>query len=211
MSEFPEDLAVKTQPPAPWSRLFRYGLVAILATSLAATLAVGVPGRWKLLGLFPLFWGGLCGYGHRRWAEHLQVPVNLRSSLFVALLIFLGEIALVLGGWSLYRNETRRKLGRVPSLTSIAASKNISMSNPRGTGVSEALSSPPANPITLPDDVQDVFKDRQQELLSLSGYLSRRFSSRPNSPWPELFFLGEVLLGTALGVSLFRGWLEPGN
>ena len=102
-----------TDPPiTPVPRRLKWLLGIVVATALAAILAVQLPDRAKLLGLFPMIWGGLLGFGFAWWAGECRVRIARWGYAAAFLLLATGEATIVFQAWQLYQFELRQQFSR---------------------------------------------------------------------------------------------------
>jgi hypothetical protein len=183
-------------------------LVGLTALTLAAAHA---PGRIRLLGLFAVAFGAVCGWGLARGAAYFAVTVmpvdsslkrkqrndNSRPSLalqasimrlvIVGVLIAAAETGLTLESWRLYVVELRKLYDPEASTEAVGGGQPF-----------------------VPDSLlKQAREERQQVLVEKSrfaAYLQHRVKELGDwsAPWPAVFWLGELLLGTAAGVVVFR-------
>ncbi len=164
-----------------------------MGTVLFALLAARLPKEVKLLGLFPLMWGAVAGWGLSCWANECQV--RNRSWLFVAVFVLLaaGETGIVCQAWQVYRSDLRQQFARDPSSSFAKQAQELAVKEqqPHQIELSRLFQA----------DAERVQALRRQA-LGLSTFLNRRLSERGDlsQPLPEIFFACEILLGSACGL-----------
>ncbi|MDB5335773.1 MAG: Tryptophanyl-tRNA synthetase [Planctomycetaceae bacterium] len=181
--------------PAPRRLAWLVGV--IVGTALAAILAVQLPDRAKLLGLFPLIWGGLLGMGYAWWAGECRLKLSRWVYCVALLLLAIGEAGIVYQAWQFYQLDLRQQFSR----------------DPAAGLVKQAEQSPIAN--GKPEEIElrkqllaefERVRQRRREALGLSTFLQRRLRKLGDipQPWPELFYAGEILLGSLVGLAVMR-------
>jgi hypothetical protein len=175
---------------------------ALAAVALSAAIAVNLPDRVKLLGLFPLVWAGLLGVVLHWWADETRVSIHGWPTLLSGLLIAAGEVGIVLGGWSLYGAELQREFEKVPSFETVLTTQRKTDSQAK----MKVKSSEPDARERLEREYDAKIQERRAVLMQLTTYLSRRLQKLGDfaSPYPEIFWACEILLGTAVGVWCFQ-------
>lgn len=196
------DLVVDVNPTRPKPVAWCIGALAVIA--LSAAIAINLPERVKLLGLFPLIWAGFLGTALHWWADENFVSVRGWPTLLTGLLIAAGEVGIVLGGWMLYRAELQRQFDATPEMsfeTAVVAQRDAGSrtkmpAQPLKSDVSEQQE------LGLSAEIQE----RRAVLMQLPTFLFRRLQrvGELASPYPEIFWACEILLGTAVGVWCFQ-------
>lgn len=160
------------------------GLVGLTALVLAAA---HTPGRIRLLGLFAVAFGCVCGWGLARVATALKVNAGrLTAAIIAGVLIAAAETGLTLESWRLYVVELRQIYDPEASTEVV------------GKG----------QPFVPPSVLKKAREDRQrvlEEKSRFATYVQHRVKNLGEwpSPWPIVFWAAEVLLGTAAGVAAF--------
>jgi hypothetical protein len=169
----------------------------LVATALAAVLAVQLPDRAKLLGLFPLIWGGIMGWGYAWWGGECQVKRSLWISIAAFLLIAAGEAAIVYQAWQIYQTDLRQQFSKDPAAGLVKQAEQVPTENVKPE--EQALRK------QLLAEFERV-RQRRRETLGLSTFLQRRLRKLGDisSPWPEIFYAGEILLGGLAGLVVMR-------
>ncbi|MES2788406.1 MAG: hypothetical protein V4719_02210 [Planctomycetota bacterium] len=182
-------------PVAPRPLAWLAGVV--VGTALAAVLAVQLPDRAKLLGLFPLIWGGMVGLGYGWWAGECRLRVSRWIYLLAFLLLAAGEAGIVYQAWQRYQLELRQQFTRDPAagMAKQAEQAPVETDNPEQLELRKQLLA----------EFERV-RQRRREALGLSEFLQRRLRKLGNipQPWPELFYAGEILLGSLAGLAALR-------
>ena len=187
-----------TDPPiTPVPRRLKWLLGIVVATALAAILAVQLPDRAKLLGLFPMIWGGLLGFGFAWWAGECRVRIARWGYAAAFLLLATGEATIVFQAWQLYQFELRQQFGRDPAAGLVKQAEQAPVTS--------------AKPEELEHRKQllaefERVRQRRREALGLSAFLQRRLRRLGDipQPWPALFYAGEILFGSLTGVAVMR-------
>ncbi|MGH7128997.1 MAG: hypothetical protein ACREJB_00275 [Planctomycetaceae bacterium] len=157
-------------------RLLQWLLASSIVVTALAIAAAHVPGRFRLLGLFAVVFGLLCG----RALAYLSRMLNLKRSrlvlLIAGLLIAAAEVGMTLESYRQFVAENERQLD----------------AELRRQNVPAAL---------LPALRRDFLAER----TSLSAYLTHRVSELGDwpMPWPAVLWSVEALLGVAAGTWLF--------
>jgi hypothetical protein len=187
---------VPEQPAAAPTRRngwFSWLLLFLLATAAISLVAVYLPSRVKMLGLFAVGHGLLSGWLAARLAEifHLRVTKWAVTSAAVFLVIAAGQLGMAVESYRVFRTAEERALA----------------ANPKRAAALQMLQS-----LNLPDDgksektVADVrktigangtaFADYLQYRVSQIGIQSRRAAA--------VFWVVELVLGGAAGTWIFR-------
>ena len=195
------ELQLESPPPSPerrsTSRPLAWVAGAIVGVSLAVVLAVQLPDRTKLLGLFPLVWAGSVGWGLGWWAVECQLRITRVVILAAGLLIGCGEAGIVLQAWRAYQSELRQQFQRDPSA---GFAKQVEQTSSTGQSPEEIKLR-----MQLLAELERV-RSRRRQALQLTTFLQRRLRKLGDlsTPWPELFFAGEIVLGSLFGVAVLR-------
>jgi len=204
MSELP--IPESASNPAQRSRTLDWCLGAVVICGLGTMIGVFLPSRLKLLGLFPIFWGGLIGIGFRWLADELNVKRRNWSTLLVGFFVFATEVGMVLGGWMIYRSDLQRHFDKIPALQSpsLMPEPNLRMNqiNEPTAMTPEIESAEDGVRRNLEAEIDARIRDRRRVQLELSTYLYRRILRLGDfsSPWPEFFWGSEIVFGTFAGV-----------
>jgi hypothetical protein len=152
------------------------GLVGLTALVLAAAHA---PGRIRLLGLFAIVFGGVCGWGLARIAGALRVNAGRLVGLaIVGVLVAAAETGLTLESWRLHVAERRREYFEESVKTIPGPLRESAL-----------------------EELRPIF-EREARFPSYLQYRVKNLGDW-ESPWPVLFWTGELLLGTAAGIGAF--------
>lgn len=193
-----------TIPPRP--RPFVWCLGAIVGVALATAISVNLPDRIKLLGLFPLIWGGLIGIGLKWWADEMELPIRGWPTMLSGLLLAAGEIGMVLGGWLVYRVELRRQFDKQPAVSI----DELVLSKRGGQSALPAQSEAVAARRKMEQELDASIRERQTAQLQFSTFLYRRIHRLGDlsTPWPEVFWGCEIVFGTLAGVWCLRNGIS---
>lgn len=192
--------------PAIHARPLAWLLGSVVGIMLFAVVAAHLPDRTKLLGLFPLFWGAVAGAGLRWWANecHLESPrwlVGLSCVLLAA-----GEAGIVAEAWRVHRTELQRQFESDPSTGFLRQAQK------QGTMPLETAKSPEEAALhkQLQTEMERV-RELRRYALSLPAFLSRRLKRLGvlPQPWPEVFWAGEIVLGSLCGVWVLHQMGSP--
>lgn len=177
----PESDQPQTQPES--GSIFMFALAALIATAALALVAAHAPARIRLLGLYSLAFGLLNALIQTRLAAMLNVRVNSTVVALIALTTFAGLVGSFCQTVALQPTIKPPDANFHPVAALVAAR------------MGEAA----------PKDEIPMFGDR------VHTYLIRRVSLLGDwsSPWPEVFWGGELLLGTAGAVCLAIWLREP--
>jgi pimeloyl-ACP methyl ester carboxylesterase len=191
-----DSITLPASIPGPPRRLtWLVGLAAV--TALAAVLAVQLPDRAKLLGLFPLIWGGLLGYAAGWWGTECRLPRRAWVYLAAALLLAAGEASIVYQAWRGYQVDLRQQFNRDPAAGMVQQAERVPAANvkPEEAELRKQLLA----------EFERV-RQRRREALGLPAFLQRRLRKLGDlpQPWPELFYAGEIVLGTLAGLAVMR-------
>jgi hypothetical protein len=158
-------------------------LVGLTALTLAAAHA---PGRIRLLGLFAVAFGAVCGWGLARGAAYFGVSDRSIVRLVTAMiLIGAAETGLTLESWRLYVVDLRKTYDPEASAEVVGGGQPF-----------------------VPDSLLKKAREERQRALEaksrLPAYLRHRVKNLGDwpAPWPVVFWVGEVILGTAAGVAV---------
>lgn len=177
---------------------------AIAAVTLSAAIAVNFPDRIKSLGLLPIIWAGLIGFGLRWWADESQVSIRGWPTILSLLLIAAGEVGILLGGWAVYRSHLLRKFKKHPTISL----EDLATSRGRVDSVEKDKSTSDESAVRRQQEAEHDAKiwKRRQEQLQLSTFLHYRLLRLGSfsTPWPEIFCGVEIICGTFVGVWCFR-------
>lgn len=195
MSESP----LSPPPSNPSSRPLAWLVGAVVGTALAAILAVQLPDRAKLLGLFPLIWGGLLGLGYAWWAGECRLKMSRWIYGVALILLATGEAGIVYQAWQIYQLDLRQQFNRDPAAGLVQKAEQTSVANAK------------PEEIELRKQLLAEFervRQRRREALRLSTFLQRRLRKLGDvpQPWPELFYASEILLGSLAGLAVMRFW-----
>ncbi len=108
-----DPIPVPAPATIPRPRPLAWFVGVVVGTALAAILAVQLPDRAKLLGLFPLIWGGLLGLGYAWWAGECRLKLSRWVYCVAWLLLASGEAGIVYQAWHSQR-KFARPFGRDP-------------------------------------------------------------------------------------------------
>ncbi|MDB5389186.1 MAG: Tryptophanyl-tRNA synthetase [Planctomycetaceae bacterium] len=187
-----------TTPHSLRARPLVWCLGAVAGVALSAAICVNLPDRVKLLGLFPLIWGGGMGFGLRWWADEQKFPIRGWPTILASLLIAAGEVGLVLGGWILYREGLQRQFAKVPSMSveDLVDSQLAAKSKP----INDSESTKARRQMEL--ELDAIVRERRIVQLQFSTFLYRRIQRLGDfsTPWPEVFWGCEIAFGTLAGV-----------
>ena len=183
--------------PSPHGAIVCWLAAGALLAVAAGGVAAHLSGRVKLIGLFAVAFGVLCGWGQRELAGRLGVrrarPVTVLGALLVlaGLLVFSGE------SFRLYRLDRAREFA----------------GNPVGLAAAQ-MQARGGVPPEVAEEFARAARARRAKLAeesrfsAFAAYRIRQFAAWP-APWPVVFWGGEVLLGTAAGAwILARGGRE---
>lgn len=162
-------------------RILQWIAVALVGLTAVTLGAAHAPGRVRLLGLFAVAFGAACGWGLARAALAMETARGRWAGpVMVAVLIASAEIGLTLESWRLYIADRRREYfedsaKKIPKPLQEAAMREL----------------------------RPIFERETR----LEAYLLHRVKNLGEwaSPWPMVFWLVEVLLGTAAGTAVFAG------
>lgn len=163
-------------PPA--SSLLSWLAVCFIATTAMSLASAHAPPRVRLIGMFSVAFGLLAGWLIVRLALLIEFKPSPRlASVVAGLMSCLGLIG---GAWETWRLEVARQ----GDLAKERVAERL---------IEQSKTSPGASG-TIPID--------SSPLAGFRWYISRRTRQlgRWPSPWPELFWLVELLLGTAASV-----------
>ena len=184
-------------PSNPAPRRLAWFAGVIIGTALAAVLAVQLPDRAKLLGLFPLIWGGLIGWGYAWWGRECRIRLSRWVCAAAILLLAAGEAGIVCQAWRLYQIELRQQFSRDPAAGFVKQAEQtpVASDKPEEVALRKQLQA----------ELERV-RQRRQDALGLSTFLQRRLRKLGDlpQPWPELFYAGEILLGSVVGLVVMR-------
>lgn len=180
-------------PPSPLSGKAAVALVLVCVT-LFTLLAAAMPARVKLLGLFPVVFAAILGYVFGRVA---MLAGLRRRGVLVPL-----TLLIVVAGLAGYYGESYR---RWQSERERYFSDHLS----RQPGGQQILLRLQGNALSR-DPLLREFDEQYRTLLqpSFGDYLNQRLASlrlaghvvEVAPPWPVMFFVVELLLGTAAGI-----------
>ena len=179
------------------SHPLRWSAGAVVVTALAAVLAVQLPDRAKLLGLFPLIWGGLLGWGYAWWGGECRIRLARWVYIAAFLMIATGEAAIVYQAWQIYQTDLRQQFSRDPAAGLVQQAEQVPAENvkPEEQELRKQLLA----------EFERV-RQRRRETLGLPTFLQRRLRKLGDisSPWPEIFYASEILLGSLAGLAVLR-------
>ena len=153
--------------------------VCVIGVTAVTLLAAHAPARIRLLGLFAVAVGALCGWGMARGAEWLRVTMSPgRSAILAGVVIATAQVGLTLESWRLFTAAKHHEYLEAPK-------KEI--------------------PGFL---VEAAMKERRlifERETRFPTYLEHRVKNLgvSSSPWPLLLWIGEMILGTAAGIAVF--------
>lgn len=168
---------------ASWS-----GFVILLALSVVAAtiLFAHAPARIRLIGLFAVAYGAVVGYLAAQFAKRTGLPCSSMAVALTFLAILVGQIGVAVESYRLAHRETL--------FTPEHAAANAMLS----------AAEPPENPRSrkLLEDMQATLGRGQ----NFSNYLGHRVAALGawTRPWPEIFWVLEMLLASASGVCVLR-------
>ena len=167
--------------------MIRWLAAGTLLAVAAGAVAAHLPGRLKLLGLFAVGFGLLCGWGLGELAPRVLAERRRAVIAVGSLLILLGLLVLTGESYRLYRLEKEREYA----------------GNPVGVAAAQ-MQARGGVPAEVAEEFARAARERRDKLdgeLRLPAFFAhrlRQFASWP-APWPMLFWGGEVLLGMAAG------------
>ena len=179
--------------PRPW--VWLTGVV--IGTALAAILAVQLPERAKLLGLFPLVWGGLLGLGYAWWAVECRVKLLHWGYGAAWLLLAAGEAGIVYQAWQHYQYRLQQQFSRDPAAGIVRQAEQSPVDDSQQANIESRKQ--------LLAEFERV-RQRRRHALGLSTFLQRRLRKLGDipQPWPKLFYAGEILFGSLTGLAAMR-------
>lgn len=197
MSDSRTSAPASVPQPAVRARPLAWLLGSVVGIVLFAVLAAHVPDRAKLLGLFPLIWGAVAGAGLRWWANECHL-VSPRWLLGIScLLLATGEAGIVAESWRVHRADLQRQFDSDPSAGFVRqAQKQGAQSPEKAKDSTEA-----ALQKQLQAEMERV-RELRRYARSLPAFLQRRLKKLGDlpQPWPELFWAGEIVLGSLCGM-----------
>lgn len=155
------------------------GLCVVGLTALTL-LAAHAPGRIRLLVLFAIVLGALCGWGMSRAAEWLGIaPKSIVATGLAGVLLAAAQVGLTLESWRLYVEDRRKEYFE---------------------DTKKGLLKP------LHEQVVEKLRPIFERETTFAAYLEHRVKNLGEweSPWPAVFWAVEILLGTAAGIVVFR-------
>ncbi len=181
----------------PAALRFKWLLGILIATALTAILAVQLPDRAKLIGLFPLIWGGLLGFGYAWWAGECHLPRARWMDITAFLVLAVGEAAIVYQAWQLYQFELRQQFKKDPAAGMVKQAEQVPSEKikPEEQALRKQLLA----------EFERV-RQRRREALAMPTFLQRRLRKLGDipHPWPEVFYAAEILLGGLAGLTVMK-------
>lgn len=189
--------------PAGFIQWFIVSLILITALSL---LAVHLPDRLKLLLVYAVVYGLISGGALTTLAIKLGVPVKRTLIFSILCLTILGQSLILYLSHQRYQEATQRQFKA--DQTSIVIERMLR------TG------EPPEDPEDRKEYEQVVEqfqkakaerREKEQQLLEISSYLQHRISliAKLKSPWPQLFWLLELILCCLAAIWASRQVAKP--
>jgi len=86
-----------------------WGIICVIGLSVLSLSAARVPPRLRLLGLFAIAFGALCGWGMRRLAGTFQLPRRWPAVLTTGFLVAAALVGQTLETWRLFQQEEARQ------------------------------------------------------------------------------------------------------
>ena len=168
--------------------------VAVCAIGLTALtlLSAHAPGRVRLLGLFAVVFGGVCGWGIGFAGHKFSMTRNGISLLIAGLLIAAAEISLTLESYRLH-------VGALQTIYRDAGTEDFN-------GKRKPF---------VPDSLLKDHRENRERILEqksqFTAYLAHRLKriEWTASPWPVVFWIAELIVGTALGTAVFYRVSKP--
>ncbi len=186
---------ITDSPTLERGSVLQFCLGCVVLAGILGVLAAHSPARIRLLGLFSIGFGLLTGWLLARLATTLNVRLDAPKIALIGIVTLAGLITSVCRTVALQPPSTAKNM--------IADMVEARMREAAEKG--EPGADAPTEPLPLP--TSPGFAGR------LLTYLNRRVEMLGNwsSPCPELFWAGELLLGTAgsIGMALFSRRQEP--
>lgn len=190
--------AAAVHRPGTGLRIVQWLVAAGACVAVLSIVAVHLPARIKLIGLFAVVFGGLAGWvvGELAKLNRIHQPVLLLP-LSMALIVA-GQVGMAWEAHRLRADEVRAK----------------ATADPAGAMLSQFLHQQPETEAErnayeiLRKEFQAAQDQRRQQLAhstSFASYLAQRTAAlKFKTPWPQVFWCVEVLLGGLAGVWAVR-------
>lgn len=188
-----------TSAGSNWAGLLQWLVLSVLGLTIFTLMAAHAPGRIKLIGPFAVGFGLAAGAGLVALARIIGARRRRFIVWWVPVFIAAGQIGMAIESHRLYAKQVRRDSAGDVNVLKLARFLH--------EGAAPEDPDQKAQYEQMQQSVQKAAEERRRELqekTSFTGYLRHRLSplgSWPR-PWPTVFWLGEVLLGTAAGIWL---------
>ena len=183
--------------------LLQWFWVAVFVITVMALIWAHSPARVRLIGLFSLAFGLGAGWILGVTTRFLERPVPRKVVLLSFVLIALGEVGWTLESYRIYVGQLKLTYEQdVPRLITPELFKQQDSQDKKGVNVPQRMKAAG----TLGESIQEA---RQKELAKRIGfpvYLQQRLTPlvQWTTPFPELFWSCEILLGSLAGAWITR-------
>ncbi|MCH7988088.1 MAG: hypothetical protein IID46_02935 [Planctomycetes bacterium] len=183
--------------------LLQWLLVAVFVMTVLTLIWAHSPARIRLIGLFSLAFGLAAGWILGATSRFLERPVSRNVVLLSFVLIALGETGWTLELYRIYVGQLRLAYEQdVPQLIAPELFKQQDNEGDESVNVPQRMKAAE----TLGESIQEARREELKKRIGFSVYLQHRitpFVQWP-TPFPELFWGCEVLLGSLAGAWITR-------
>jgi hypothetical protein len=178
-------------------------LVAFFVVTPMALIWAHSPARIRLIGLFSLAFGVAAGWILGVTARFLTRPATQNVVLLSFVLIALGEVGWTLESYRIYVGQLRQAYEQdVPRLITPELFKQQDVEGIEGVNVPQRLQAAGK----LGRSIQEARHEELNKQIGFPEYLQQRITPLVQwpTPFPELFWSCEILLGSLAGAWITR-------
>lgn len=179
------------EPTSAWSGFIQWFCIGLVLITALSILAVHLPERLKLLLVFSVVYGMTAGAVLTTLA--FKLGLSVKRSLLVAILCLtvFGQSLVLYLSHQRYKEATLQqfKMDKTSLMLEHTLAKGEPPSDPESRKQHEEF-------LKQFESAKQERRDKEQQLLAISSYLQHRISpvARLKTPWPQLFWLLELVL-----------------